>query len=133
MRTIVADTAGLDTEIEALNEEIQVVSELVNQCIIENASTAQSQEEYNNKYNRLVRRYDKAVEKLNLLTAERNSKIERAQEIQKFIDALRERPSVIDIWSDELWISFLNTATIYKEGKISFSFKNGTTIDIEIQ
>ena len=56
-----ADFTELDAEIEALNEEIQVVAGLVSQCIKENATSQQSQEEYNKKYNRLVKRYEKAV------------------------------------------------------------------------
>lgn len=57
MREVVADCTDLDTEIDTLNEEIQIVAELVNQCIKENASKEQSQEEYARKYNRLVKRY----------------------------------------------------------------------------
>lgn len=45
MRSVVADCEELNAEIDALNEEIQVVAELVNQCIKENATTQQSQKE----------------------------------------------------------------------------------------
>lgn len=49
MREVVADCTELNAEIDALYEEIQVVAGLVNQCIKENATTQQSQEEYNKK------------------------------------------------------------------------------------
>ena len=45
---------------------------MVSQCIKENATTQQSQEEYNKKYSRLVKRYEKAVERLNKATAKRS-------------------------------------------------------------
>ena len=61
MSEVVVDCTELNTEIEALNEELQVVAELVSQCIKENASKEQSQEEYTRKYNRLVKRYETAV------------------------------------------------------------------------
>ena len=40
--------------------ELKVVSELVSQCVNENARKKQSQEAYAKKYNGLVRRYEKA-------------------------------------------------------------------------
>lgn len=61
MSEMVADCTELNTEIEALNEELQVVAEPVSQCIKENASKEQSQDEYTRKYNRLVKRYKTAV------------------------------------------------------------------------
>ena len=59
MRELVSDCTELDEKIDSLNEELQVVSELVTQCVKENACTAQSQEEYSKKYTSLVRRYEK--------------------------------------------------------------------------
>lgn len=73
MREVVSDCSKLDAETDALNEEIQVIAGLVNQCIKENATTQQSQKEYNKKYNRLVKRYEKAVDRLNKATAEREA------------------------------------------------------------
>lgn len=71
MRLIVCGCTELGTEIDALNEDIQIVSELVSQCIKENSSTQQSQEEYNKKYNRLVKRYEKAASRLEEINAEK--------------------------------------------------------------
>lgn len=93
MRTVVADCSQLDVEIDALNEEIQVVAELVSQCIKENATTQQSQEEYNKKYNRLVNRYEKAVERLNKATAERDNRMQRDRELRIFIGSIEKQPS----------------------------------------
>ncbi|NLC84698.1 MAG: hypothetical protein GX749_06455 [Ruminococcaceae bacterium] len=59
MRQMLSDTTALDAELDSLNEEITVVAELVKACIKENASTAQSQEEYTKKYNGLLTRYEK--------------------------------------------------------------------------
>ena len=81
MRSMVSDCTQLDTEIDALNEEIAVVAELVSQYIKENATTQQSQEEYNKKYNRLVKRYEKAVDRLNKATAERESRMQRDRDL----------------------------------------------------
>ena len=107
IRLIASDCSKLDAEIEALNEEIQVVAELVNQCIKENATTQQSQDEYTKKYNRLVKRYERAVERLKKATAERESRMQRDRELRIFIGSIKEQPLVLETWDEGLWLAIL--------------------------
>lgn len=133
MRSIINDCEELDAEIESLNEEIQVVTELVNQCVKENATTEQSQGEYERKYNRLVARYEKAIARLNEVTAERESRNQRDRNIRIFISALKEKPLVIEAFDEELWICLLESATVYPDSKVVFRFKSGTEITEQLQ
>ena len=128
MRTIVNNCKKLDAEIETLNEEIQIVAELVNQCIKENATTKQSQMEYTRKYNRLVSRYEKAVVRLKDVTAEREKQNQRDRELGIFIASLKEKPLVIEEFDEELWICLLESATVHANGQVTFRFKDGTEI-----
>lgn len=131
MRSVVADFTELDGEIEALNEEIQVVAALVSQCIKENATSQQSQEEYNKKYNRLVRRYEKAVERLKKANSEKESRMDRDRDIRIFISEIEKQPLVMEVWDERLWISLLDSATVHADGRITFRFKDGTEIEIQ--
>ncbi len=130
MRVLICDCTELDAEIDALNEEIQIVSELVSQCIKENASTQQSQEEYNKKYNRLVNRYEKASSRLKKVTADRNVRAQRNRELRIFIESIKQQPLIVEAWDETLWLSLLDTATVYADGSITFLFKNGTEINV---
>ena len=56
----VCDRIKLKAEIAKLTEELKVVSELVSNCVHENAQKRQSQDAYTRKYNSLLRRYEKA-------------------------------------------------------------------------
>lgn len=132
MRFIVCDCTELDAEIDALNEEIQIVSDLVSRCIKENSSTQQSQEEYNKKYNRLVNRYEKASSRLKKVTADRNARAQRDREIHIFIEYLKQQPLIVEAWDETLWLSLLDTATVYADGSIKFLFKNGTEINVPL-
>ena len=131
MREIVSDCTALDAEIDALNDEIQVVAELVNQCIKENASKEQSQEEYARKYNRLVKRYEKATDRLKVVTADRESRMQRDRELRIFIGSIEKQPLVLEAWDESLWLTLLETATVHKDNSITFRFKNGTEITIQ--
>jgi len=120
-------------KIEALNEELQVVAELVSQCIKENASKEQSQEEYTRKYNRLVKRYETAVDRLNAATAERDSRMQRDRELRIIIGTIEKQPLVIETWDEGLWLTLLETATVHKDNRMTFRFKNGTDIEVGVE
>ena len=130
MRTVVTDCTELDTQIDTLNEEIRVVAEMVSQCIKENATEQQSQVEYNKKYNSLVKRHDKTVERLKKATEERNNRMQRDMELRVFIDSIEKQPLVLESWDERLWISLLESATVYEDYRIIFRFKDGTEIEV---
>jgi site-specific DNA recombinase len=130
MREVVADCSKLDSEIATMNEEIQVIAGLVSQCIKENATTQQPQEEYTEKYNRLVKTYEKAVSQLNKATADRESRMQRDRELRIFIGSIKEKPLVLEIWDEGLWITLLETATVHADNRITFRFKDGTDIEV---
>ena len=82
MQQVLSNTLALDAELDSLNEEITVVSELVRTCVRDSASTAQSQEEYTNKYNGLLARYEKATARLAEVNAEKERKRDQDRELR---------------------------------------------------
>ncbi len=132
MRRLVSDCTALDAEIEKLTEEIDIVAEMVKACVKENASSAQSQEEYSKKYSSLVERYEKNAFRLDELAAEKARKQDRDRELRLFIAALKQQPLVLEVWDERLWIGLLEKATVFHDGRMVFEFKNGTEIEVEL-
>ena len=58
------DTTELEVEQVALQQEVMVVTELVEQCISENAHVAQHQKDYQKKYDALSDRYGRTTDRL---------------------------------------------------------------------
>ena len=131
MRVLISDCSTLDAEIESLNDELEVISEMVNQCIKENATSVIDQAEYTKKYNGLVRKYEQATKALEKATEERKHRVTRDRDLRIFIATLKEKPLVLEEWSEDLWITLLDSATVYKGKKIKFLFKNGAEIEIQ--
>ncbi len=131
MRRVLSDTTALDAELDNLNEEITVVSELVKTCVKENASTSQSQEEYAKKYNGLLARYEKATARLTVVVAEKEHKHDQDRELRLFIEELKKQPLVLEEWDERLWIAILDRATVFRDGRIAFKFKSGREIEVE--
>lgn len=131
MQQVLSDTTALDAEIDSLSDEIMFVSELVKTCVKENATSAQSQEEYAKKYNALLARYEKATARLAEVTAEKERKHDQDHELRLFIETLKKQPLVLEEWDERLWIAILDRATVFRNGKIVFKFKNGREIEVE--
>lgn len=70
MLTLLWDTTALEQEQDELLEETRVVSDMVQQCIYDNAHTAFDQTEYNKRFNRLRQRLEKAKARLETVMAE---------------------------------------------------------------
>jgi len=132
MRLAVSDCTALDAQIDRLSEEIEVVAEMVKSCVRENASSAQSQEEYTKKYNALVKRYEKATKRVDELSDERTRKQDRDRELRLFIESIKEQPLVLESWNERLWVGLLEKATVFHDGRMVFEFKNGTEIEVEL-
>ena len=131
MQQVLSNTSALDAELDSLNEEITVVSELVKTCVRDNASTAQSQDEYTKKYNGLLARYEKAMARLAEVTAEKERKHDQNRELRLFIEELKKQPLVLEEWDERLWIAILDWATVFRDGRIAFKFKSGREIEVE--
>ena len=109
-------------------DEMTVVAGLMQAHIKKNASVAQSQANYTAETDRIEKRYNKVLERYTALEAEKTNRIRKSKELKAFIKTLKQQPLVIAEWSERLWITLLNTATVNKDGTIVFRFKSGEKI-----
>ena len=133
MRTSLTDFALLDAQIEKAEEEANVVAELVNGLVRENASTAQSQDAYLRKYEALTQRYEAAKSELERLQKERTLRSQQDKAMALFIRTLEKQPEVLDAWDDTVWTVMVEKAIVHRDGTITFVFYNGTEIAVERQ
>lgn len=127
-KQVLADTTAMDTEIEELVQEMEVVAGLTRKCVDENSATAQNQTEYINRYNAYVDRYEKAKSRYESLDALRKEKQARAKAIDRFMAAIRERDDLLTEFDPRLWITTVDCATVHRDGAITFRFYDGTEI-----
>ena len=133
MRQTLIDFSTLDADIEKQLTETQVVAELVKATVAENASTAQSQESYLQKYDALTKRYETAAAELERLQSLRTLRSQQDRSMALFIRTLKKQPEMLDYWDDTIWTVMVEKATINKNGQITFVFYSGTHITISIE
>lgn len=122
------DCTGIDTEIESLLEEIDVVTELTKRCIAENSQMAQNQEEYAARYNGFVERYEKAKAQLEQLRATKAAREAQAEAIGAFMFEVQELDTLSE-FDEKLWLTVIDTVTVHADGRMIFKFQGGTEID----
>ena len=127
MQATLTDCTGIDTEIESLLEEIEVVTELTKRCIAENSQTAQNQEEYAVRYNGFVERYEKAKAQLEQLRATKTARKAQAEAIGAFMFEMQELDTINE-FDEKLWLTIIDTVTVHADGRMTFKFQGGTEI-----
>ncbi len=128
IRQTLCDTTALDAEMQQEQDEMAIVSELMQAHIKKNASVAQSQEAYGLETERIENRYNAAFEHYNALEAEQDRRVRKSKELNAFIMMLKKQPLAITEWNERLWITLLDTATVQPDGRIVFRFKSGREI-----
>lgn len=128
MQATLTDCTGIDTEIESLLEEIDVVTELTKRCIAENSQMAQNQEEYAARYNGFVERYEKAKAQLEQLRATKAAREAQAEAIGAFMFEVQELDTLSE-FDEKLWLTVIDTVTVHADGRMIFKFQGGTEIE----
>ena len=129
MQTALTDCSAIDAELDGLLQEIEVVTELTQRCIQENAQSAQSQEEYTERYNGYVARYEKAKARADALQEQKKQRQAKADAIGGFMFELSERGDAINEFDERLWLAVVEKATAYHDGRLVFRFQNGSEIE----
>lgn len=132
-RAAILDFTDLEKKLTAVDEKMEETATLVSVCVRENAATVQAQDAYQEKYDRLTKRFvDEKSERKKLLN-EMESRKARATELDKYIKTLKESGLTLNKWDDELWFVLVEKGVIQPDGSIVFTFKDGTEIAAVLQ
>ncbi len=121
-------TDGLEEERKRLQEEMNVVAGLIQQCIAENARIAQNQADYEKRYNALAERFDKAKARLDEVEDGIVAKQAHREMMQNLIDTLEGMPEAVDRFDEGAWYALVDYVTIFSKDDVRFTFKNGMEI-----
>ena len=127
------DTSSLEKRQAELKSEYDIVMELMRKCVEENARTVLDQNEYNRRYDVLMKRYETArngITEINDKLLERTAKRER---ITSFLDDLKCHDKLVTEFDEKLWLATIESVTVHSESTMTVKFKDGgeTHVDIE--
>ena len=123
------DTIEFDRELAVLHDEIEVLKEMVQKCISENAATPQDQEEYNLRYNSYIERYEQLSSRFDELTVLKEEKLAKRRSIERFIANLSKQEDILTEFDNWLWLSTVENVTVKSDGTLVFKFFYGAEIE----
>ena len=112
-----------------LQNELTVIAELEQKCILENATVALDQSDYQKRYDEIARRFSETKAKVDALDAEIREKQTKRKSIERFIQTIKEQPMLIDSFDPVLWRSLVDRVTIHSHNDVRFTFMDGTVIN----
>lgn len=125
---ILYDTTALEAEKKRLWDEMCVLAEMVQAAINENAHVALDQKEYQKRYDELASRYDGVKAEHDKVAGQIATLISTKTAAQQFIGTLRGLPQKVTAFNPETWGKLLDHATVYTDGSVRFTFRNGIEI-----
>lgn len=126
VRPLIFDTECFATELAELQEELTVTAELIQKCVDDNARTALNQEQYRQKYDTLVARFEKAKKRIQEIDGIKRDREARRLQTDHFMRELKKQDTLITEFDEKLWFTLVDRITVYSETDIRFTFKNGT-------
>jgi len=128
IKSTLYDTSALETQQEELQNEMEIVAEMIQQIIYENAHVALDQTEYQRKYEGLTQRFDDAKANLNSVSGQIKEKTTKRKNIETFLSELKKHGGVLIEFDIMLWHSMVDHVTVSNQEEVRFTFKDGTEI-----
>ena len=125
MQAMLCATEELDVEIITTEKEMELVHELAQRCVYENASVALDAKEHNSRYSEIVQRYNNLQSEHQRLTEKKEARLKKAERIGGFIFELFERSQPLEHFDPRLWLETIDRAIVNRDGSITFEFLGG--------
>lgn len=127
MKEMLFGTVDLESEQGKLEDELNEVASLIEDCINENARVALDQSEYEKRYNSFVERFDKANGRLEEVKVQITERQARGQQIEIFLKDLEE-VGVLEEFEDDLFLALVENIEVGRY-KVVVRFKDGTEVE----
>jgi len=121
-RDVLCDSSEIDTKLDELRHEIDVIAGLSRKAIVENAHKAQDQNVFNELTDGYQKRHRVLTEQVAELEVIKRDRLSRGLVIGGFIRELRTRPLVIDEFDERLWMAAVERVTVGVDGGILCQF-----------
>ena len=123
------DTSGLETQQQELLSKMEVLNGMIQQMIRHNATVAQNQTEYNKRFDALSQKFKEAEAKKDAVAQQISDILERRGMMEDFLRILKQQDGEVTTFSEKLWCGLLDYATAYADGRLTFTFKNGSAFE----
>ena len=130
MKKTLTDTDFIDEDIADCERELDILTEMIRQTVMLNASATVTEDEYRRRYNNLTERYEAEEKRLKSLMEERKRMESEALAISGMLFELMELETLPIEFDEKLWNATVERLTVYEDERLVFSLKDGTEITV---
>ena len=128
IRETLCRTDALEEEKHGLENDMAMLAGMVQSAIDENARIAQDQGEYQERYNRLVERYNTTKAQYDEVARAITEKEAQNERLAGFIKILKAQDGIIAEFDERLWSSMVDFVTVGRNKEMAMTFRDGTKI-----
>lgn len=129
---MLADCSAIDSELETVSSEMEVTAGLIQKLVDENATRRLDQHDYRRKYDGYVSRYTALESRTDSLKKERKRKEIQYDIFSGFLAELSETEKLPVDFDEKLFYRLVDYATVYADGRVVFTFRNGAEVETRI-
>ena len=123
------DCKDLDAQRSRLEEELAVVTGLIQKWVKENAQTAQDTEAFMAKCREYDDRYRELQSKVEALEEEKRVRQGRVKRFELFLRSLKKQHGELSSFDESTWLAVIETVLVKPDGKLVFRFANGMDVE----
>lgn len=132
VRQALTDCTEIDRKLRDTEQEMTVVAGLIDTCVHENVVAAQDQGDYNSRYTELTERVKELQARLTSLQSERSERERKGDVLSAFLLEIKELDGLDIAFSPQRWNVIVDHVTVYRDGRLVFSFQNGGEVMVEV-
>ena len=124
------DTNFIDEDIADSEREMDLLTEMIRQTVMQNASASVTEDEYRRRYNDLTDRFRSEEEKHKRLIERRKRMVAESVAIGGMLAELTELEAQPIEFDEKLWHSVVDRITVYNDDRLVYSLKDGSEITV---
>ena len=103
----------------------------MHKAVMENAATAQDQEEYSKRYEGYAAKHEKLKKQYGDAHAEREARQNKAQILNGMIESLRGAGPAVIGFDEKLWNTTIDHVTVNRDDTLVFTMRDGREIRVK--
>ena len=127
-KAALSNTDFLDADIEQVESDLELLSGMIRNCIMMNATASLTEDEYQRQYTELSRQYESKKAEYDALLAEKESREALDIVFSGILFQLTELEEIPVEFKESLWHTLVDHVTVYNDERIVFTFRDGTEI-----
>ncbi|MCM1345322.1 MAG: recombinase family protein [Muribaculaceae bacterium] len=127
---VVSDTSELEAGAKETMDEMAVLVNMTQDIISRNARVAQSQEEYQERYNSLLEKYAAKKAEHDALQTKIEERRAKAEVLRQYAGCLARQQDTLAEFDEGLWCGLVDFITVYSREDVRVTFKDGSEIRV---